>query len=273
MTEANVRFLDRPGCQIAYRTQGDGPPLLLFHATLSSSRELGVLAKRLAAGASVTGVDRRASGESQLPPDVAAAPIDVAVHVGDAAALIEHLGGGPVKLVGHSYGGCLALELAARRPELVERVWVYEPPYAQAGPADVRERLAQVGAGTLEANERSGPEAAAEVFLAGVAGSDTVAGLSDGARARIRSQGAAAVAEATLQGLDPDGLGRITCPVVIATGADSADVYAVIADALAERIPGASHRRIAGADHMAPITRPGLIATSIIDGPAGPAEA
>ena len=265
MTEAEIRTLERPGCAIAYRSQGAGPPLLLLHATMSSSRELGVLARRLDGHFGVTSMDRRASGESSLAPGSAVAPIDVAVHVADVAALIEAVADEPLVVVGHSYGGCLALELAARRPELVGRVWVYEPPYAQVGPPAVRQRLVEIGDRVQQANERSGPEDAAEVFLAGVAGAQAVERLSAGARERIRGPGAAAVAEASLLGLDPDGLGRIDCPVVVATGGDSPEAYPVIAAGLLEKIPGARRELIDGGDHMAPLTRPGTIATSILE--------
>jgi pimeloyl-ACP methyl ester carboxylesterase len=40
----------------------------------------------------------------------------------DAIALIEHLGVAPVPIVGHSMGAMVALVVAARRPELVDRI-------------------------------------------------------------------------------------------------------------------------------------------------------
>ena len=49
-------------------------------------------------------------------------------HEDDLAALIEALADGPVHLVGTSFGGSIALGLAARRPELVRSLVVHEPP-------------------------------------------------------------------------------------------------------------------------------------------------
>jgi pimeloyl-ACP methyl ester carboxylesterase len=51
--------------------------------------------------------------------------------VGQLAALIESEIGGPVDVVGHDWGGSLALGLAGHRPELVRRLCVANAPYRQ----------------------------------------------------------------------------------------------------------------------------------------------
>jgi pimeloyl-ACP methyl ester carboxylesterase len=243
---------------------GHGPPLLLLPATLSSARDLRALAQQLGATYRVIGVDRRGAGATPLPSGTRPGPIDVAVHVADLVALIDREGAAPVTVVGHSYGGCLALELAARYPGLVVRAWVYEPPYAPVGRAGTQARLGAVGRETQAAYDEGGLEAAAEAFLSGVAGPASVAALPPTARERIRAQGAGALADAALLGLEPAGLGRIVAPVTVATGTASAPVYVDVAEGLLARIAGATHERIADADHMAPVTRPGTIAAAIL---------
>ena len=246
---------------VYFERRGHGPPLLLLHATLSSSRQLRTLADRLAAAFAVISVDRRGSGRSAF--EGPARPIDVATHVDDLIGIVEAEHLGPVALVGHSYGGCVALELAARAPELVRAAFVYEPPYAPVAPLAARESMEEVGRRTLAARDHDGLEAAALAFMAGVSGPDAVAALSPAARARVGSAGQGAVADATLSGMDPHRLGGIRCPVRIATGDASASLYAEIAEALVAHIPGADHVRLAGADHMAPITRPDQVAAAI----------
>jgi pimeloyl-ACP methyl ester carboxylesterase len=56
--------------------------------------------------------------------------------------------------------------------------------------------------------------------------------------------------------LDLEGLSRITCPVVLATGGASDDFYAPIADALAAAIHGSRRVVLPGLRHVAPVTDP-----------------
>jgi pimeloyl-ACP methyl ester carboxylesterase len=263
VSETAVRFLERDGWAVAYRRTGDGPPLVLLHATLSSSAQLRSLADRLAGSFTVIAVDRRGSGESRPPRASPAGPIDVGVHVEDLAAILAAEQIGPVLAVGHSYGGCLALELAARQPGLVWGSWVYEPPYAPVGPPPVRRSLDDVARLTEAAGRQGGHGAAAEAFLSAVGGAGALAALSPAARGRIRLAGPAALADAALVGLDPAGLSGIRCRVVVVTGTASPPVYAVIAEALVARIPDAVHESIEGAVHGTPITNAGIVAGAI----------
>jgi pimeloyl-ACP methyl ester carboxylesterase len=246
---------------VSYTRMGEGPPLLLLHATLSSSQQLRALAARLARRCTVISVDRRGSGRSTF--DGPAEPIDVADHVADLAEVAQTEGFERLAVVGHSYGGCLALELAARQPVRVTGLYAYEPPYAPLAPPAVRAGMAEIGRRTLAARDRGDLAAAALTFMEGVSGPEAVAALSPAARARIGSAGQGAVADATLLGMDPDGLARISCPVRIATGGASERLYVVIADGLVERIPGAEQVRLEGLDHMAPVLQPEAVAASI----------
>jgi pimeloyl-ACP methyl ester carboxylesterase len=138
---SHLRHLAVPGARIAYRRAGEGPPLLLLHATLSSAGQLRRLIAHLSEAFTVIAVDRRGSGATELDPAVSVGPIDVAAHITDVAGVLEAEGLGPVLVVGHSYGGALALELTARRPDRVVGVWAFEPPYAPVGRPAVRAAL------------------------------------------------------------------------------------------------------------------------------------
>jgi pimeloyl-ACP methyl ester carboxylesterase len=249
--------------KLYFERRGDGQPVLLLHATLSSSRQLRPLASRLAERHMVVSVDRRGSGRSTI--EGAAEPIPVTAHIDDLAAIIDAEGRGPVAVVGHSYGGCVAIELAAHRPGLVSAVFAYEPPYALVAPPQAQAAMTEVGRRTLAARDAGGLAAAALAFMEGVSGAEAVAALSPSARASVERAGQGAVADATLAGMDPDALGRIGCPVRIATGGASAPFYAEIADALAARISGADHVRLPELQHMAPVLRPAVIARAIED--------
>jgi 3-oxoadipate enol-lactonase len=194
---------------------------------------------------------------------VAAGPIDVAVHVADIGAVFAAEGLGPALVVGHSYGGCLALELAARRPDLVAAVWAFEPPYAPVGRPAIRAMLVALDRTTAEAGRLGGPGAAAEAFLAGAAGPEALARLAPASLDRLREAGTGALADVGLLGLDPDGLARIALPVELALGGASDPLYAELAAALVARIPGAAVVTLPGARHDAPLVDPAPVAAAI----------
>lgn len=104
------------GLRVAYQRRGDGPPLVLLHGAVCDSRVWRVEIEAFAADHTVIAWDTPGCGESSDPPD--------GYGMGDyarcLAGLIDALDLGPTHLLGHSWGTGLALELAHRRPELVD---------------------------------------------------------------------------------------------------------------------------------------------------------
>ena len=269
MTGASMRTLAiADGTTLAYRAFADahgfadGISIVLLHATLSASVQLAGLARLLAARGPVLALDRRGSGESVV---VTPRPLDVAIHVADVVALLDAEAVAAAILVGHSFGGVVALEVAARFPGRVRAVVAWEPPYGPLADAATRVAFASVGTATERAYATGGGAAAAAAFLDGVAGAGAWAALSDRARAFLSAQGAGAFADASLVGLDPAGLARITAPVTVLTGTASEPFYAPIARAVAARIPGARLVTVDGLRHPAPITDPEPVAAAILD--------
>jgi O-succinylbenzoic acid--CoA ligase len=256
--------LERPGGDaIGWRLTGSGPrPVVLLHGTLSTARQLDRLAAALAAPGDLTvhAIDRRGSGSSRLREP---GPLDVRLHVDDLVAYLDARGIERAALVGVSFGGVLALELAARRPDRVEAVVAWEPPYGLVADAETVAWFRRVGSDARAAYESGGPAAAAETFLRHVAGDEAWDRLPDRARAFLEQEGAGALADSALIGLDPEGLGRIAAPVTLLTGTSSEPFYAPIAVALAARIPHATLVAIEGARHTTPITDPAPVAAAV----------
>ncbi|MBV8979928.1 MAG: alpha/beta hydrolase [Acidimicrobiia bacterium] len=98
---------------------GDGPHTVLgIHGVTASSMSLAPIARHLGAEFSVVAPDLRGRGDSnQLP-----GPFGMGAHAADCAAVLQHLGTAPTVVVGESMGAFVAVVLAARRPELVERL-------------------------------------------------------------------------------------------------------------------------------------------------------
>ncbi len=238
------------------------PLVVVLHATLSTGRQLAPLVRALTAPGDlrVIAPDRRGSGERRLDPP---RPVAMDEHLADLAALLDDAGAEQAVLVGHSFGGVLAVEAAARLPERVAAVVAYEPPYGAIGDARVRRAFALVAARTARAGESDGPAGAARAFLAGVAGPRAWDTLPGRTRAFLEAQGGGAVADAAMTGLEPDGLARIACPVAILTGEASEAFYGPLADTLAAHIPGARRVELPGLRHAAPITDPAVVAAAV----------
>ncbi len=120
-------LLERTGATIAWHTVGTGEPVLLLHGGPGGDhRSLRGLADLLAGHYRCVLADQRGSGRS---PVVAydEATLDVAEFIADVDALRAHLGVPRVRVVGHSWGGVLALLYAVTHPGNVERVALLAP--------------------------------------------------------------------------------------------------------------------------------------------------
>lgn len=119
MTSEFVTSAD--GTRIAYRRLGDGPPLLIVHGGLGTSTGWAAVAERLARDFEVVLFDRRGRGAREAGGE----PHTLEHEIDDVRALLDRAGTGTA-LVGHSFGGAVALE-AARQDARVSAVVLNEP--------------------------------------------------------------------------------------------------------------------------------------------------
>lgn len=104
------------GVRLAVREwPGDGPPILLLHGLASTSHIFDLVAPRLAPPFRVVAYDQRGHGESGKP----GAGYGFDHTAGDALEVIRALRLRRPVLVGHSWGGNVALEAAVRAPRRV----------------------------------------------------------------------------------------------------------------------------------------------------------
>ena len=100
----------------------DAPPLLCLHGVTSWGGRFRRLAEERLGGFHVFAPDLRGHGVSDWEP-----PWNLGAHVGDLVDTLDALHLERIDVVGHSFGGRLALELAARRPERVDRLVLLDP--------------------------------------------------------------------------------------------------------------------------------------------------
>lgn len=107
--------------QLAYETQGEGPPLLILHGLFGSSRNWTAVARLLADSYRVHLVDLRNHGKSPHADTMTYEEMADDVR----GFMLEHgLSGAAV--VGHSMGGKTAMTLALRHPEMVGHLVVVD---------------------------------------------------------------------------------------------------------------------------------------------------
>ena len=93
--------------------QPEGRPIVLLHGLASNSRWWLLVGPLLARRFRVLALDQRGHGESDKPDD----GYDFATVTGDLAAFVDALELERPVVVGHSWGGEIALEYAATYPE------------------------------------------------------------------------------------------------------------------------------------------------------------
>ncbi len=110
--------IETNGVEIYYEIHGSGPTLVLVAGLASDSQSwlpvLGELARRF----TVVVYDNRGVGRT-TPRD---AEIEIPVLADDCVALIDRLGYPEVHLLGHSMGGFIVQDVAARHPDRVDRL-------------------------------------------------------------------------------------------------------------------------------------------------------
>jgi pimeloyl-ACP methyl ester carboxylesterase len=120
----DTEYLELEGSWIRYNVIGGGPPVLLIHGWLSSSRIWEQLAPRLAQRFTVYTLDLVGFGESDKPLS------GYGVRNGSRLlyAFCAHFGLTRTGVIGHDLGGAMAVKLAADHPDIVGRLVLVATP-------------------------------------------------------------------------------------------------------------------------------------------------
>jgi pimeloyl-ACP methyl ester carboxylesterase len=123
---AQLKYVELAGFRMAYREWGNtsaAAATVLIHGITSSSLSWIRVAPKLAEQARVIAVDLRGHGDSDKP----ATGYRLANQADEVAGLCASLGLQGVSLVGHSWGGGIALLLAARGGLQISRLVLEDP--------------------------------------------------------------------------------------------------------------------------------------------------
>jgi pimeloyl-ACP methyl ester carboxylesterase len=106
------------GAEIYYEIHGDGPPLVLLHGGVIPSNTFGAPLAAMAKTHQVIAIHMRGHGFSKDGTQ----PWSCELMADDVAGVLGQLGIGKARFIGYSLGACVALQVAIRHPELVEKL-------------------------------------------------------------------------------------------------------------------------------------------------------
>ncbi|UDY36437.1 alpha/beta fold hydrolase [Dermatobacter hominis] len=224
------------------------PAVVLVHGAMDRAASFGRTMRRLG-DLDVSAYDRRGYATSLD----AGTAVTLDEQAADLMAIAEWTGAPTVVVVGHSFGGTVAMRAAESDPRRLVGLGAFESPVPTL--ATYRSDGADLA---LDAAEAGGPPAAAEAFYRLVVGDATWDRLRAADRDARLAEGDQLVAE-LLDLRRPSGtpdLSRVQLPVVVGAGGASHEGWKASAVELAERLPHAFYVEIAGAGHGAHLSHP-----------------
>lgn len=261
MSRELVAFVSKDGTRLGAFRGGCGPALVLVHGTTSDHARWNIVLPRLEQRFTCYALDRRGRGASGDAPTYS-----IEREFEDIAAVVDGIGG-PVDLLGHSFGGLLSLEAAMRTTNL-RRLILYEPaaflPGSGAYGQEILERLEWL----LAIGDR---EQLVSTML------KEVAGLPETTIALLRRQpywqtrlSVAHTVPRELRAderyrIDPARLRAIRTPTLLLLGGNSPAFYKEGTRLLEKAIPHAQVHEFPGQEHAAMDTAPRLFTDAVLN--------
>jgi len=250
-----------------YREAGAGEPIVLLHCSSGSSGAWAPIMNHLGKDYRVLAPDLL--GYGRTTPWPCDAPLAPDSELGVIEALL-HVAGQPVHLVGHSYGGTVALSAARRFPCQIASLTLIEPVafhlLRRANEPDGWREIAALAERHVALVGGGGDAAAAEAFITYWTGPKAWQQMPDAVRDSAVRTAAKVAAEWQLMFAtedDRDAIAGIGAPMLLICGGLTRTPARRVVEVLRRALPHALHHEIVDAGHMSPLTHPADIAEAI----------
>jgi non-heme chloroperoxidase len=252
--------------------KGQGERLILVHGAVGDWRSWEGVVDLLAPHYRVLNYSRR--WHHPNPPHAATETYSTEIHAQDLVALIEACGGGPLRLLGHSYGAGVCAAVAAEHPHLVRCQMLAEPSLfgmAKSSPLGAL-AMAQTAASTMHVVpllKKGQPEKALNEFLLSIIGKEDYARLSPAAL-QVMSENVSTL-EPMLNGLvsvlsfTGKQASRITCPTLLVEGEHTTTLFRYTMKALAKSIPNSERAVLPRVGHGLQLEDPATFSRVALD--------
>jgi pimeloyl-ACP methyl ester carboxylesterase len=118
------------GLKMYYEIHGTGKPLIVMHGAYMTIDAMGAIIPKLAESHQVIAVELQGHGRTG---DIADRPLSYEALADDIDALMAYLNIETADIFGFSLGGGVALEVALRHPERVNKLIIVSAPYNSQG--------------------------------------------------------------------------------------------------------------------------------------------
>lgn len=254
--------------QAGMRIEGHGTAIVLLHSSMGSKSQWRTLMEQMRGTHRLIAIDLHGYGDSPMPECLNRFSLSDEVRLVQSMLAKVLAPGEAYHLVGHSFGGGVALRLAHADPERVRSLCLYEPTaFHLLDPQHTAlQEIREVARATEEALRSGQRLGAAELFIDYWGSTGSFAALPPSRQALFASLldkvplDFRALINDSHQALD---YCRIARPLCLITGRKSPDCVHAIASVLADALSGCERPEI-DAGHMAPLTHPALV-NPIID--------
>lgn len=259
--------ITRENVTISYSDEGTGPVVVLLHGhTLDRRIWDPIVPELLAAGLRVLLPDLRGHGKSTRP----GSGYHVSHHAADIAALLDTIDRERASVVGFSFGGGVALELALSHAPRVAALGLVatvmpDRPFDPVFMVNLSEVAGVIRTQGVEA-AMAGPWAASPLF----SHSFTKEGLRKRVADIVRDFPGAEFLATERDRLErgwtiPERIGEIAVPTRVMVGAAEMPGFVAFAEEAAEGIPGATLEVVPDCGHLLPLEAPDAVAAMIVE--------
>ena len=246
---------------LAHDDVGSGPVVVLLHSGVTDRGMWAPVSRALEATHRVVRPDLRGFGDTPIPGGAYA-------DADDVAHLLDVLGVTSAAVVGASFGGRVALELATRHPQRVDSLVLMCPAHRGLEVTDpVVLAFAQREDELLEAGDVDGAVALNVEMWLGPGASDE--GRADVARMQRRAFEVQLAADRLDPAPEPERVDveprRIAVPTLVVSGALDVAHHRDVGALLAHEIPGAELVELGWAGHLPAVERPDEVTALLLD--------